>query len=164
LRLLEERDLPLTLAWRNQDHIRKWFLFSERITPEQHRAWHEKYRGQDNDFVFVIERRSADSQPVGQLSIYHIDWDRHTGEFGRLMIGEASATGKGLAREATAAAVSHALNHWVKELHLRVRKNNLAAIAIYSSCGFKPVEERDDLLLMSTCEPGFNIARFFPPS
>ena len=39
LRLLEEADLPMTLAWRNQDHIRKWFFHSDVITPEQHRRW-----------------------------------------------------------------------------------------------------------------------------
>ena len=33
LRLLEERDLPLTLAWRNQDQVRRWFLHDQPIAP-----------------------------------------------------------------------------------------------------------------------------------
>ena len=45
----------MTLAWRNQDHIRRWFLTSDLISPEQHRAWFEQYQDRDDDFVFVIE-------------------------------------------------------------------------------------------------------------
>ena len=36
LRLLAEADLPLTLGWRNQAQIRRWFFYSELITPAQH--------------------------------------------------------------------------------------------------------------------------------
>ncbi len=55
LRLLEEADLPRTLAWRNQDHIRRWFVHSDVISPEQHRRWFGAYRERDDDFVFVVE-------------------------------------------------------------------------------------------------------------
>ena len=55
LRLLEEQDLPRTLAWRNQDHIRRWFFSSEPLTPEQHAGWFARYQQRDDDFVFIIE-------------------------------------------------------------------------------------------------------------
>src|SRR5262245_34000210 len=55
LRLLDERDLPMTLLWRNQDHIRRWLFDSRVISPEEHRAWFDQYRERDDDFVFVIE-------------------------------------------------------------------------------------------------------------
>src|SRR5208282_4845185 len=87
LRLLEEQDLPRTLAWRNQDHIRRWFFFSERLTPEQHAAWFVSYRQRDDDFVFIIEE-AGDGRPIGQVALYHVDWLAGTAEFGRLMIGE----------------------------------------------------------------------------
>ena len=57
LRLLEEQDLPRTLAWRNQDHIRRWFFFSERLTLEQHAGWFARYQQRDDDFVFIIEEQ-----------------------------------------------------------------------------------------------------------
>ena len=41
LRLLTESDLPQTLAWRNRDHVRRWFLHSDLVTPEAHRGWFE---------------------------------------------------------------------------------------------------------------------------
>ena len=55
LRLLEGRDLPRTLAWRNQDHVRRWFFSGQRLTLEQHALWFARYQHRDDDFVFVIE-------------------------------------------------------------------------------------------------------------
>jgi RimJ/RimL family protein N-acetyltransferase len=54
MRLLEERDLPLTLEWRNREENRQWFFSSDPIAPEQHRRWFERYKEKDDDFVFVI--------------------------------------------------------------------------------------------------------------
>jgi RimJ/RimL family protein N-acetyltransferase len=109
LRLLEQADLPLTLAWRNQDHIRRWFVHQAVITPDAHRRWFEAYADRDDDFVLMIEEIRGGLRPVGQAALYRIDWGRGRAEFGRLMIGEADAAGRGLAREATALLVEHAL-------------------------------------------------------
>lgn len=149
LRLLEEVDLPRTLAWRNQDHIRRWFVHSEVIAPEQHHRWYEGYRERDDDFVFVIEETQALGKPVGQVSLYRIDWARRQAEYGRLMIGEADATGRGLAHEATNVLLNHAVTVWgILEIELEVFADNTAAIAIYRACGFRLHEERGALLHM----------------
>jgi RimJ/RimL family protein N-acetyltransferase len=148
LRLLEESDLELTRAWRNQDHIRKWFLNSEPITAEQHRAWYGKYRERDDDFVFMIEE-GAQRRRVGQVSLYRIEWDAGRAEFGRLMIGERDAAGKGLAKAATGLLVGHALDALgLEEIHLEVLTDNAAAVAIYGACGFETAERRGDVLVM----------------
>lgn len=137
LRLLEESDLPMTQAWRNQDHIRRWFFTSELISEEQHRAWFEQYRERDDDFVFVIEETETIRGPVGQAALYHIDWEGRRGEFGRIMIGEPAATGHGLGRLATEALIHHAFSTWgLGEVYLDVLETNAKAIAIYEQCGF----------------------------
>ncbi len=142
LRLLEEADLPLTLAWRNQDHIRKWFFFSDVITPEQHRAWFEQYVPRDDDFVFIIEQDTLQGyRPIGQISLYHIDWEAKRGEYGRVMIGEADAAGKGMARAATQAVLEigfHILG--LAEIYLEVIPSNERAIQLYKSVGFRTIE------------------------
>lgn len=149
LRLLAEDDLPSTLAWRNQDHIRKWFFNSDVITPEQHRAWWERYRDRDDDFVFVIEETETLQQPVGQVALYNIDWAAGTAEFGRLMIGPAEARGLGLAQLATARLVDEALGPWrLRDVHLEVAPTNDAALAVYRACGFKVVSAKPDALRM----------------
>jgi hypothetical protein len=43
LRLLQEADLAMTRAWRNQDHIRPWFFTNDVVSEEQHRAWFDHY-------------------------------------------------------------------------------------------------------------------------
>jgi RimJ/RimL family protein N-acetyltransferase len=148
LRLLEEADLPLTLAWRNQDHIRKWFLHSELISPEQHQAWFDQYRQRDDDFVFVIEEpREGLRRALGQVAIYNVDWATRRAEFGRLMIGEESAQGRGLAKEATQLLVGEALTGWgLTEVFLEVKEDNNRAIALYRSCGFSIQSQADGIL------------------
>ncbi|MHB0989221.1 MAG: GNAT family N-acetyltransferase [Bellilinea sp.] len=102
LRLLEEKDPPLTLAWRNQDSIRKWFFHSDLLSKSQHLAWYQQYLQRDDDYIFIIEMLEQKKRvPVGQIALYHIDWQNRSAEYGRLMIGEPAAQGKGIAREAT---------------------------------------------------------------
>jgi diamine N-acetyltransferase len=134
LRLLEERDLSQTLAWRNQEHIRRWFFSSDPLTPQQHATWFAKYLERDDDFVFVIE---TDLRPVGQVALYNIDWTAGRAEFGRLMIGEAEAAGRGLAREATEAILDLAFRQLgLREVYLDVIPENARAIGVYKACGF----------------------------
>jgi RimJ/RimL family protein N-acetyltransferase len=149
LRPVEPADLDLTMAWRNQEHIRRWFLNPEPITPEQHRAWYEKYRERDDDFVFIIEEAEGDCRPVGQVSLYRIDWAGGRAEFGRLMIGERDAAGKGLAKAATELLVSHALELLgLGEVYLEVRADNAPALAIYRACGFEVVDQHAEVTAM----------------
>ena len=150
LRLLHADDLPRTLAWRNQDHIRRWFFFSDPLTPQQHAAWFEQYRDRDDDFVFIIEDVQAGGIPVGQVAIYHIDWPARRAEFGRLMIGEASAAGKGLARLATQMVLRIAFEDLaLDEVYLEVFTNNLAAISVYEKSGFKVTDQDASVVKMN---------------
>ena len=138
LRLLEDADLATTLAWRNQDDVRKWFFHSDVITPEQHQAWYAQYRHRDDDFVFVIEETEALHRPVGQVSLYHIDWAAGRAEFGRLMIGDPEARGLGLAKLATDRLVGEATGAWgLGEVYLECVESNFAALAVYRACGFR---------------------------
>jgi diamine N-acetyltransferase len=156
LRLLEEADLPMTLAWRNQDHIRKWFFRSDVISSEQHRAWFEQYKDRDDDFVFVIEETEALKRPVGQASLYHIDWAAGLAEFGRLLIGDGEATGLGLAKLATACLVDEAVTAWgLSEVYMECLASNAQALAVYQACGFRPAGQLDETVrLTKSCHIG----------
>jgi len=148
LRLLKEVDLPMTRAWRNQDHIRRWFLHSEVITPEQHRRWYDSYLPRDDDFVFVIEELRSAGRPVGQVSLYNIDWESGHAEFGRLLIGEPTAA-RGLAREATELVLDYAFTECgLREVELEVFAANQAAVGLYRSCGFRDASKHGGLLKM----------------
>jgi RimJ/RimL family protein N-acetyltransferase len=150
LRLLEQADLPLTLSWRNQDQIRKWFLNPTVITMDGHSTWFERYQELDNDFIFIILAKELENLPVGQISLYRINWDTKTAEFGRLMIGASRARGKGLAKEATHLLLNYGFNVMgLKEIILEVKQDNEAAIAIYRTTGFRETSRENDLVIMS---------------
>ncbi len=137
LRLLSRADLGRTLDWRNRDENRRWFLHADPIAMEQHLGWFEGYSGRDDDFVFVVEDLEADGAPVGQVALYRIDWGRKDAEFGRLLIGEPTARGKGLGLKATLAVLDLGFGAWgLDRIHLEVFAHNERAIRIYRDCGF----------------------------
>ena len=149
LRLLESEDLDRTLGWRNQDNIRRWFIHSNLIMWEQHQKWFKQYLLRDNDFIFIIEENRKLRKPIGQISLYEIDWKRKHGEFGRLMIGEADARNRGFAKEATRMILSFGFAFLeLSSIELEVFSRNIPAIAIYRKMGFQVISENNGLKKM----------------
>ena len=142
LRLLEERDLPATLAWRNRDDIRCWFLNPDKLVWENHLGWFRKYQERDDDFMFVIEENGNVQRPVGQIGLYRVDWEASQAEYGRLMIGEPTGAGRGLAQEATEALLGFAqISLKLRRVYLEVMNHNDRAIKLYQRCGFRQASE-----------------------
>lgn len=137
LRLLEEADLPLTLAWRNRDDVRQWFFSSAVIDLDQHRAWYHRYRDNANDLVFIVEETERLHRAVGQVSLYRIDEVERSAEFGRLMIGDPAARGCGLGLAATQLALEIAAGPLgLRRVRLETTTSNRRALEIYRACGF----------------------------
>jgi RimJ/RimL family protein N-acetyltransferase len=154
LRPLAESDLPMTLAWRNQDGIRQWFLQSDVITPERHQAWWTEYSEKDDDFLFMIEERETFCGPVGQVGVYHIDWQARTAEFGRLLIGEPAGRGIGLARAATELLLRECFDAWgLQDVRLEVMAANTTALELYRRCGFEATATRSGVVCMRARRP-----------
>ena len=133
LRLIAEADLDMTLNWRNRDDVRVWFKNSQRLTEEQHRAWFSRYETRDDDLVFVVE---AGGRPVGQASVYGINWADGSAEVGRFIVApEARGQGYiGLACGELLRFCGEALK--LKHLFLEVKECNRRAIKIYERNGF----------------------------
>lgn len=147
LRLLERTDLERTLAWRNRN--RMWFVNSSVLSFEQHLAWFTQYLGRDDDYVFVIEKLSGSRQPVGQISLYKIDWAGRKAEFGRLLIGDPNARRRGIARTATGMLLDHAFEKLgLRTVHLEVLSNNIPAKSLYEQCGFVQSASKNGLVTM----------------
>jgi RimJ/RimL family protein N-acetyltransferase len=150
LRQLDFGDIEMVRRWRNQDSIRKWFVYSEIITEEQQLKWWEKYSLAENDLMFIIERLD-DSFPVGAVALYNITFGDKA-EFGRLMIGEPSAQGKGYAVEAAKLLTEYGLSELkLKEIYLEVFKDNAAAYNVYVKSNFTTCGSKNGLILMSQC-------------
>jgi len=149
LRLLSQGDLRTTLAWRNRDDIRHQFIHSDIITWENHLFWWERYQSKSDDFVFIIEETDKLKRPVGQTSLYNIDLVQSEAEYGRLMIGDPEARGKGVAIRAAAIVESWAFNRLsLKRLYCTVFKTNTTARNLNEKCGFAICGEHDDLYIM----------------
>jgi RimJ/RimL family protein N-acetyltransferase len=147
LRLVTRVDLPRTLAWRNKNRVRAAFIHSSELSADEHGQWFDAYAERDDDFVFLIEERDS-GRPVGQVSLYGIDWTAGTATFGRLLIGEDDALGQGFASEATRLVLSYARRVGLREIRLEVFKGNGRAIGLYRRHGFEPRGAEGDLLLM----------------
>ena len=83
------------------------------------------------------------------ISLYNIDWIESTAEIGRILIGAMQARGKGFARDALAIVIRAARHSQLKKLMLEVKHNNVKAIGLYKSIGFRKIEESLDLQLMT---------------
>jgi RimJ/RimL family protein N-acetyltransferase len=135
LRPLDASHLDLTLAWRNRDGVRQRFLHDELISPDDHRAWFQRYLGKSDDIV-LLAYLPAQPEPFGQVAIYGIDHVAGHAEVGRFVVAPEHQ-GRGLMRRAMLALLD--LAHKVlglRVLSLEVREDNLRAVAIYETIGF----------------------------
>lgn len=143
LRPLAEEDLELLRSWRNHPHIVRWFVDQTVIDSERQKEWYRTYLVKENDLVFMIEETTFIKQPIGSLSVYHIDRDDGSAEFGRFMIGHPSARGRGYGKQALQAAIRCCMSELrLQELRLEVFKDNAAAMHLYAEAGFRTVQEQ----------------------
>lgn len=148
LRPLTEADLPMTLAWRNRDDVRIWFVHSDPITRQQHADWFAAYLERANDVVWIVE---ANGEPCGQVSLYDITQSQ--AEFGRMMIGVERWRGNGVGRLACALVTEYGLcKLGLERVFLRVLTRNIRAICLYEDCGFKTVVVKGRIQWMERTE------------
>lgn len=131
---LKEKNIQVIREWRNQDHIRKCFVNSSFISEEQQIAWYNSYLHKIGDYVFEIHEQSF-NKIIGMCALYNVSND--SAEFGRFIIGDVSAHGKGYGVEAVRLALSVAFEKIkLDSVRLEVYSDNIPAIKIYEKCGF----------------------------
>jgi UDP-4-amino-4,6-dideoxy-N-acetyl-beta-L-altrosamine N-acetyltransferase len=131
---ITKEDLQILRTWRNKEHIREMFLNNKEINEFQQTEWFTKYLTKKNDYMFIIIYENIQ---VGTLALYNIT-DNKTAEFGRFMIGEEIAKGKGIAKEAMKIICNWGFKEFnLKNITLEVFINNNRAIKIYKQLGFQ---------------------------
>jgi RimJ/RimL family protein N-acetyltransferase len=143
---LTSQHTPLIVSWRNDPLIRKWFVSQDSVTPMSHEAWLARRQHSNTDFNWVIEIQG--SKPIGAASLYNIDWERKTAEFGRFMIGDRAALGRGYGICSLRMILLLAAAAGIEKVCLEVRSENSHAIAIYERVGFTRHNE-GELITMS---------------
>lgn len=136
LRGLEERDLPLTMRWRNDERSLRWFKNADPLGWDSHVSWFRRYQASDaSDCMFFAE--TMDGVPVGQTSVYNFSMAGGRAEVGRFL-SDPELRGRGLFREALILTLNAAFDRMgLNSVHLEVLANNDRAIRLYQSVGFE---------------------------
>ncbi len=149
LRLLEDRDAERIRLWRNQAHIRMWYRYNKEIKPHEHRAWYEKYKIQDNAYLYIVETRESNWKPFGQLGIYKINWSSRSAEFGWILVGEVPPRGRGMMHEAAILLFEFwSDTYGIENYLLEVKADNERAIRFYKLLGFQTKQKTEGFLTM----------------
>jgi RimJ/RimL family protein N-acetyltransferase len=139
LRLIERSDLESLRRWRNRVDVRTRFFSTDIITEEQQLKWWQSYADADDDWFYIVEVLDPDlgPRPAGAIALYHYDRSARAAEYGRLMIGEDWARGRGLARTASRLLLDYSFRHLgLSSIHLEVLRDNTPALRLYESLGF----------------------------
>lgn len=137
---INEDDIELMRGWRNSPHNSTSFLMTSYIDAGQQRAWYQRYLNKPDDIMFIVNDLSGYNSRIGMVGLYDINMEVGTAEFGRLLIGERFARGRGLGRLITFMICDFAFNQFnLKEIKLEVFSENKIAFGIYETVGFKMV-------------------------
>ena len=150
LRPLTEDDFPLIVKWRNNENVRKNFIYREEFDLEGQKRWKETMIDTGKVIQFIICEKDSNDRPVGSVYLRDIDREKESAEYG-VFIGEDDARGKGYGKEAALMMTDYARKDLgLKELILRVFVYNLSAIKSYENAGFV----RTDYLQDVECSDG----------
>ena len=142
VQLLTEEYIFHMMRWRNQPEIKSYFIHDGDITEEQQLKWWEDYQKDDKYYSFIAT--DANNIPIGSVSLY-VDLDYKIGEFGRLMIGEKSAWGKGYGTMITGLTCSYGFENLnLDMIYLEVFEDNERAIKAYDKVGFATKETKEE--------------------
>lgn len=145
LRTVAQADIEQLRVWRNSQHVRRFMLSDELITPEQQQAWFEHIQRAQNQHHFVIEYKG---KPIGSCNIKtrghepRLQSAQHF-ECG-LYIGEAKYNGNIIAFAPTLVMNDYCFDKLkAKRLHAVVKSDNTAALRYNEKLGYQVVVNGD---------------------
>ncbi|MCR4324831.1 MAG: GNAT family N-acetyltransferase [Candidatus Curtissbacteria bacterium] len=129
---LSKKHLEFLRKLRNEN--RRSFLSQGLISREDQKKWFEKYKSNNNDWVFILEK---DKEPIGAGSIYDTDAVKGEAKIGRFVIKKQyrhKGYGVILLKKVEEIAFGE-LN--LKKLNLEVLARNISALNLYKKSNFK---------------------------
>lgn len=135
LRPITMEDTERIVAWRNEERVRRNFIYQAPFTKEGHESWMRTKVANGEVVQFIICEKESD-RPVGSVYFRDMDPLNKKAEYG-IFIGEADSAGKGIGTEAAKLAVAYARDQLkLHKLMLRVFADNQAAVKSYQNAGF----------------------------
>lgn len=143
---ITKKDTPLIVKWRNNENVRRNFIFQEKFTNEMHNNWMDTKVATGEVVQFIIRVKET-NQAVGSVYFRDIDNERKEAEYG-IFIGEDEARGKGYGTEAAKLALEYAFTKLnLKTIFLRVFADNKGAIKSYENAGFVKVDRTENVVI-----------------
>lgn len=145
LKPITKEHTGLIVKWRNNQEVRRNFIFQETFTEEIHNNWMDTKVATGDVVQFVIYTKEDDI-PIGSVYLRDVDKHHEKAEFG-IFIGEDIARGKGYGTEATKLICKYGIEELgLHKIILRVFAFNKSAIAAYEKAGFvKEAYFKDDV-------------------
>ncbi len=135
LRLMTETDTDLIVSWRNQEYIRKNFIYQKPFTAAGHHKWIQEMIDTGKAVQFIIYEKKT-NRPIGSTYLRDIDYEYQKAEYG-IFIGEESAIGKGYGTEAARLMIAYAFDTLaLHKVTLRLLVENKGAWKSYEKAGF----------------------------
>ncbi|MCI9435756.1 MAG: GNAT family N-acetyltransferase [Lachnospiraceae bacterium] len=135
LRLMEEADTDLIIAWRNREDVRRNFIYREPFTRQGHENWVNTMIRPGRAVQMIIVD-SADDTPLGSVYIRDIDRGHLKAEYG-IFIGVPQARGRGIGTAAARLMLRYCFEEeGLHRIYLRALAGNRQAIRSYEKAGF----------------------------
>lgn len=149
LRPMGDEDTERIVAWRNQETVRRNFIYQELFTRESHEQWiHTMVETGRVVQMMICETQGG--RPVGSVYLRDIDRRHRKAEYG-IFIGAEGARGKGYGTMAARLMIRYAFEEMgLHRLFLRAFADNAQAIRSYEKAGF----EREAYLRDDVCIDG----------
>lgn len=145
LRPITYEDSELIVKWRNQENVRRYFIYREPFTKEGQDKWMREQVETGKVYQFIVCENHTD-RPIGCTYLRDINLVYRKAEYG-VFLGEEDTRGKGIGKEILLLTMQFAF----EQLHLhkvfaRALADNPASIHCFLNSGFcKEATLRDDV-------------------
>jgi len=138
LRAIERSDIPTFVRWFNDPEVRRYLLMYTPMSHAQEERWFASTLERQDDFLFGIEAREADTWVhIGNLGLHRVDWRNRCALFG-IVLGEKSYWGRGYGTEATRTMLRYAFDELnLHRVELETYAFNPRARRCYHKAGFR---------------------------
>lgn len=175
LRPITPADTEKVVTWRNQDFVRKNFIYQKPFTKEGHETWlrEQVEPGHVVQFIICVEEDSAclqkaddcsdtvvdgdmdlmadavgSQREIGSVYLRDIDREKGEAEYG-VFIGESDALGKGYGTQAAKRMLDYGFGKLgLKKIFLRLLEDNLRALKSYEKAGFQLMPNRRETVIL----------------
>lgn len=159
LRPITPEDTDNIVAWRNQDFVRKNFIYQKPFTREGHEVWlrEQVEPGHVVQFIICLTAAKDHLREIGSVYLRDIDREKGEAEYG-VFIGEEKALGQGYGTQAAKLMLDYGFGKLsLKKIFLRLLEDNSRALKSYEKAGFRLLKNRQETVSL---EQGMQVVLF----